>query len=141
MKEIIKAKLAAHGVTDDEFYGDSTEARVVQARRSVILALSDRGLSNREIAKLIGRHIHTVRYWLNFRNREKRIRDKAAARAMGGPRQTKQQRDEILRAYLSNPAEGTALAISRGLAPLYAYKLANMMGVLPKTRWPSHDHL
>lgn len=49
----------------------------------------------------------------------------------GGPRQTKEQREEILTAYLANHERGTELAVSRGLSPLYAYKLANAMGAIP----------
>jgi hypothetical protein len=58
---------------------------------------------------------------------------------IGGRRQTKEERAEILRTYLESPEKGTLLAMSKGLSPAYAYKLANMMGVLPKTRWPSRE--
>lgn len=61
---------------------------------------------------------------------------------VGGKRQTKSEREEILRTYLDNPEKGTLLAMSKGLSPAYAYKLANALGVLPKTRWPSlNDHI
>lgn len=54
----------------------------------------------------------------------------------GGPRQTKEQREEILQAYLADPEEGTRLAISRGLSPAYAYKLANERGLIPRKDEP-----
>lgn len=50
----------------------------------------------------------------------------------GGPRQTHSQREEILRAYLNRPEDGIALAISRGLSPDYAYKLAHARGLIPR---------
>jgi hypothetical protein len=46
-------------------------------------------------------------------------------------RQTKEQREEILSLYLDDPAAGTALAMSRGLSPAYAYRLAHERGALP----------
>jgi hypothetical protein len=49
-------------------------------------------------------------------------------------KQTKQSREEILRTYLDNPEEGTRLAMSRGLSPAYAYRLANERGLLPNKR-------
>ena len=49
-------------------------------------------------------------------------------------RQTKEQREEILSLYLDNPAAATALAMSRGLSPAYAYRLAHERGVIPNTR-------
>jgi hypothetical protein len=51
-------------------------------------------------------------------------------------RQTKEQREEILRMYLEDsPAAATALAISRGLSPAYAYRLAHERGLIPITRY------
>lgn len=55
-------------------------------------------------------------------------------------KQTKESRDEILRVYLENPEEGTKLAMSRGLSPAYAYRLANGLGLLPR-RYDCNDHL
>jgi hypothetical protein len=52
----------------------------------------------------------------------------------GGPRQTNAQREEILQAYLNRPADGIALAVSRGLSPDYAYKLAHARGLIPRER-------
>lgn len=51
-------------------------------------------------------------------------------------KQTKESREEILRTYLADPEEGTKLAMSRGLSPAYAYRLANERGLLPNRR---HD--
>lgn len=49
-------------------------------------------------------------------------------------KQTKESREEILRVYLENPEEGTKLAMSKGLSPAYAYRLANERGLLPNRR-------
>ena len=49
-------------------------------------------------------------------------------------KQTKQSREEILRVYLDDPEEGTKLAMSKGLSPAYAYRLANERGLLPNKR-------
>lgn len=50
-------------------------------------------------------------------------------------KQTKESREEILRAYLEDPDKGTRLAMSRGLSPAYAYRLANERGLVPRTRY------
>lgn len=140
MKDLIKAKLAAYGVAPEEFFSDSTEKHVVWARRSIILTLSERGMKNPQIAKLIKRNLSTVRYWLSPKNRGARIRRKAADR-LGGPRITKDQRKTILETYLEDKSRGTAMAISMGLGPLYAYKLAHAMGAIPLTRHaPRNGH-
>lgn len=54
----------------------------------------------------------------------------------GGKKITKEQREEILRAYIRNPAEGSRLAMSHGLSQIYAYKLAHERGLLPVKKWP-----
>jgi len=46
-------------------------------------------------------------------------------------KQTKESREEILRVYLEDPDAGTKLAMSKGLSPAYAYRLANERGLLP----------
>lgn len=48
---------------------------------------------------------------------------------------TREQREEILQAYLRDKAEGCALATRLGLAEDYAYKLARERGLLPVTRY------
>jgi DNA-binding CsgD family transcriptional regulator len=108
------------------------------ARKEAIRRLRASGMNQQQIANLIGCHVQTVYYWLRP-NRRKVMLAKSAAiyktaaivDHIGGPKQTRQQREEILKAYLEDKARGTALACSRGLSPLYAYKLANAMGVLP----------
>ncbi len=54
----------------------------------------------------------------------------------GGKKLTKAEREEIISRYLENPLQGTALAMSRGLSPAYAYKLCHERGLLPITRYP-----
>lgn len=49
-------------------------------------------------------------------------------------RLTKAKREEILQVFLNNPEEGTQLAMSIGLSPAYAYRLANERGLLPRQR-------
>lgn len=49
----------------------------------------------------------------------------------GGRRQTPAQRKEIIELYLVDPEAATALAISRGLADNYAYRVAYESGLLP----------
>ena len=60
----------------------------------------------------------------------------------GGPhnRITKTQRETILALYLQDPIEATQLAVSYGLTPAYAYKLAHERGLIPVTRWKTHVH-
>lgn len=54
----------------------------------------------------------------------------------GGKKITREEREEILSLYLSNPDAGSQLAMSKGLSQIYAYKLAHERGLLPITRWP-----
>ncbi len=54
-------------------------------------------------------------------------------------KQTKESREEILRAYLNDPEAGTKLAMSRGLSPAYAYRLANERGLLPHRYLPGRE--
>lgn len=58
----------------------------------------------------------------------------------GGKKITKDEREEILRTYLENPAAGCELAMSKGLSQIYAYKLAHERGVIPITRWPTPEN-
>jgi len=44
---------------------------------------------------------------------------------------TKEIREQILCAYLSDPIKGTELAMSNGLTAAYAYKLTYERGLLP----------
>lgn len=48
----------------------------------------------------------------------------------GGPRQTNEQRKEILRLWEIDPELAKQEAIARGLSPWYAYKLAHSMGMI-----------
>lgn len=48
-------------------------------------------------------------------------------------RLTNEQRQEIIDLYLLDPLEATKLAVSKGLTPAYAYKLAYERGVLART--------
>jgi hypothetical protein len=57
----------------------------------------------------------------------------------GGNKITKEQREEILKLFLENPNEGSALAMSHGLSPIYAYRLANERGLLPHRYWPERE--
>lgn len=119
-------------------------SRYTSARKEAIRRLSASGMNQQRIADEIGCHVQTVYYWLRPIRRKVMLEKSAAnykstaiykaaaiVEHIGGPRQTKKQRDEILAAYLEDRAKGTALACSRGLSPLYAYRLANAMGALP----------
>jgi len=60
---------------------------------------------------------------------------------IGGRRQTKNQREEILRVYFEqSPEAASQLAASLGLSPMYAYKLAHERGLIPRERkyWSPH---
>lgn len=50
-------------------------------------------------------------------------------------KQSKESREEILRVYLDDPEAGTKLAMSRGLSPAYAYRLATERGLMPNRRF------
>lgn len=52
---------------------------------------------------------------------------------------SKEQREEILRVYLNCPKAGTNLAMSHGLSPAYAYKLAHERGLLPNRYLPGRE--
>ncbi len=52
---------------------------------------------------------------------------------------SKAEREAILRAYLDDPAEGTRIAMNRGLSPAYAYRLANERGLLPHRYLPGRE--
>jgi len=58
-----------------------------------------------------------------------------------GPRQTRQQRQEIIDLYLRNPEAATKLAVSRGLAEGYAYNVAHASGRLPLKSELGRTHL
>ena len=53
---------------------------------------------------------------------------------------TRAQREAILALYLEDPIKATQLAVSHGLTPAYAYKLAHERGLIPVTRWKTHAH-
>lgn len=57
----------------------------------------------------------------------------------GGKKLTKEERQEILNLFLENPNEGSALAMSKGLSPIYTYKLAHERGLLPLRYWPDSE--
>ena len=59
----------------------------------------------------------------------------------GGPRQTRQQRQEIIELYLRDPEAATKLAVSRGLAEGYAYNVAHASGRLPLKSELGRTHL
>ena len=53
----------------------------------------------------------------------------------GGRRQTKEQREEIIRTWFDvSPEAATLLAVDRGLSPTYAYKVVHERGLMEKTR-------
>lgn len=135
MNPIIDLVCQRRGIRLQQFVGGDRAAPVATARREVIESLKRVGYSCEEIAKETGLHVQTVYYWLKAKRREQVRRQSAetfSVKHLGGPKQTKQQREEILTAYLESPSKGTALACSRGLSPLYAYKLALAMGAIPR---------
>lgn len=135
MNPIIEDICKKHRITPEEFFG--SHPYFAPARKEAILALRDTKLNARQIAQEVGCHLQTVYYWLRPARRLvmlKKNRQTFQINRLNGPKQSKKQRDEILAAYLRDPAEGTAMAVRRGLAPLYAYKLARAMGVIPLTR-------
>jgi transposase-like protein len=114
-----------------DFRGGTRDSEVVEARCEAIFRLRKTGMTAAEIARETGLHVQTVYYWLRPKRRDAMIKKSALAfhiRRLGGRRLTKEQRQEILEAYLEDPAKGTAMACGRGLSPMYAYKLANAMG-------------
>lgn len=135
MKQIIKQICRRHFVTPEALFSGDKSEESIAARRDAIRQLSGLGLNAPGIAKAVRCHEQTVYYWLNPKRRQI-MRTKSAEmhrlKSVGGKRQTREQRREILNAYLEDPARGTALACRRGLSPLYAYKLAHAMGALPK---------
>ena len=139
MNPIIEQVCRRYSVQPDEFFGSEKASHVVAARCDAINRLSKAGLGPQKIADETKLHVQTVYYWLSPRRREV-VRKQSAMtfhigqkiKAIGGRRLTKAQRQEILDAYLADPCKGTALACSKGLAPLYAYKLAMALGALPK---------
>lgn len=139
MHPVIARVCQRRGVHPDQFFGDEKASRVVAARCDVIQRLSREGLGPQKIADETKLHVQTVYYWLSPRRREAVRRQSAVTfkygpriKSLGGRRLTRAQRQEILDAYLQDRAQGTALACSKGLSPLYAYKLANALGVLPR---------
>ncbi len=135
MNPIIEQVCQRRCVPPEKFFGAEKAVPVVAARRDAIERLNKAGLGPLKIAAETKLHVQTVYYWLRPARRD-RIRKQSdltfRIRRLGGRKQTKEQRQEILTAYLEDPAKGTALACSRGLSPLYAYKLANALGLLPK---------
>lgn len=140
MNQIIAQVCQRRCVDPAKLFGPAKATPIVEARREVVSRLKQTGLGPQQIANATGLHVQTVYYWLSPRRRETVRRQSketyrlqmARLKAVGGRRQTKQQREEILAAYLEDPAMGTALACSRGLSPLYAYKLANALGLIPR---------
>lgn len=51
---------------------------------------------------------------------------------IGGRRLTKAQREDVIQRWLENPDAASAYAVSLGLSPEYAYKLAWERGVAPR---------
>lgn len=131
MNPIIERVCSNFCVEPSKFFSSSKASNVAAARCEAIRRLKRAGLSRKEIAGETQLHVQTVYYWLNPPRRESQKRA-MRLRTIGGKRQTKEQRQEIVDAYLANPAKGTALACSRGLSPLYAWKLVNALGLLPR---------
>jgi hypothetical protein len=135
MNPIIAQVCQRRSVRPEQFFGIEKASHVVAARCDAIQRLKRAGLGPQKIANETKLHVQTVYYWLRPVRRA-RIRKQSditfRLKAIGGKRQTKQQRQEILEAYLEDPCKGTALACGRGLSPLYAYKLALALGVLPR---------
>ncbi len=139
MNPIIEQVCQRRSVLPEQFFGDQKASHVVAARCDAINRLSREGLGPQKIADETKLHVQTVYYWLSPRRREV-VRKQSAMtfrygsriKSIGGRRLTKAQRQEILDAYLEDPCKGTALACSKGLSPLYAYKLAMALGVLPR---------
>lgn len=135
MNEIIAQVCQRRCIRPEQFFGTEKASQVVAARCDAIQRLKNAGLGPEKIARETKLHVQTVYYWLRPSRRE-RVRKQSAMtfrlRRVGGRRQTAQQRQEILDAYLQDPAKGTALACSRGLSPLYAYKLANALGLVAR---------
>jgi hypothetical protein len=135
MNPIIAQVCQRRSVRPEQFFGAEKASHVVAARCDAIQRLKRAGLGPKKIAKETRMHVQTVYYWLRPARRE-RIRKQSETtfriKQLGGKRQTKEQRREILEAYLEDPCKGTALACSRGLSPLYAYKLALALGAIPR---------
>ena len=139
MNPIIEQVCQRLAVRPEQFFGDEKASNVVAARCDVINRLSKAGLGPQKIADETKLHVQTVYYWLSPRRREV-VRKQSAMtfrygrriKSIGGRRLTKAQRQEILDTYLADRAKGTALACSKGLSPLYAYKLAMALGALPR---------
>lgn len=135
MNPIVERVCQARCIEPEKFFGAAKGAAVVAARQEAIGRLSRAGLGPQEIADQTKLHVQTVYYWLHPSRRDQ-VRKQSwqtfRVNSLGGPRQTKAQRQEILEAYLSDPAKGTAMACRRGLSPLYAYKLATAMGAIPR---------
>ncbi len=135
MNPIIELVCQRRSVRPEQFFGVEKASHVVAARCDAIQRLQRAGLGPQKIAKETKLHVQTVYYWLRPVRRE-RVRKQSETtfriRQLGGKRQTKQQRQEILDAYLKDPCQGTAMACSRGLSPLYAYKLALALGMMPR---------
>lgn len=132
MNPTIDAVCKKYGITPEEFFGEHPIFSF--ARKEVIQSLAAAGMKPKQISFACRCHVQTVYYWLRPERRRTMInKTKVNFRVhkLGGPKQTKAQRDEILNAYIEDRGKGTALAVSRGLSPLYAYKLANAMGAIP----------
>lgn len=135
MNPIIEHICRRHCITTDDFFQKNRSRESVAARREAIMRLQKAGYRFEDIAAETQLNVQTVYYWLHPSRREK-IRKQSwqtfRVKSLGGPKQTKEQRQEILAAYMEDRAKGTALACSRGLSPLYVYKLAQAMGAVPR---------
>lgn len=135
MNPVIEQVCQRRCIQPEQFFGDEKAVEVVAARREAIARLRKAGLGPKKIAEETSLHVQTVYYWLRP-ERRRRVRRQSETtfrlKQIGGRRQTAEQRQEIITAYLADPAKGTALACSRGLSPLYAYKLVNALGLLPR---------
>lgn len=135
MNPIIAQVCQRRFVKPEQFFGNEKASHVVAARCDAIQRLKREGLGPQKIADETKLHVQTVYYWLS-ETRRQQVRKQSASTFrishIGGKRQTKKQREEILAAYLEDPCKGTAMACSRGLSPLYAYKLALALGVVPR---------
>jgi len=135
MNPIVERVCQARCVKPEQFFGEEKSSPVVAARQEAINRLSRAGLGPKEIAAQTKLHVQTVYYWLSPTRRDAlRAKSKSSFRlkSAGVKKLTKDQRQEIVDTYLADKAAGTALACSRGLSPLYAFKLVTALGLLPK---------
>lgn len=134
MNPIVDQVCRKHMIAFSDFRSKSKSRDVIDARCEAIWELRKTRITAAQIARETGLHVQTVYYWLRPKRRDAMIKKSALAfhiQRIGTRKITRAQRQEILEAYLEDPAKGTAMACGRGLSPLYAYKLANAMGRIP----------